>query len=163
MMRATAEVTGEVMVRLVEMPAWVRAVVDRVPSEEARTPAAHGGFSLVEHAWHLADLETEGYAVRIERLLSEHRPALPDFEGDRIARERCYRERSVHEGVAAFVAARAANLERLRAVPEDAWERDGTQEGVGPVCLQDVARMMAEHDAGHRAEIEALLAARGLS
>lgn len=162
MRRATAEVAGDVMARLVEMPDWLSAVVDRVPPGEARTPTPDGGFSVVEHAWHLADLEAEGYGVRIQRLLSEHRPVLPDFEGNRIARERRYRERSVHEGVAAFAAARAANVGRLRAVPEEAWEREGTQEGVGSVCLQDVARMMAEHDAGHRAEIEALLAALGL-
>jgi hypothetical protein len=157
MKRATAEVTGDVMAHLIESPRWLREAVERVPAQDVRTPPAAGGFSVVEHVWHLADLEAEGYGVRIERLLAEDRPALPDFEGDRIARERRYRERSVTEGLAAFTAARADNVARLRGVPEEAWERDGVQDGVGPVCLQDVARMMAEHDAGHRAEIEALV------
>jgi hypothetical protein len=161
MKRATVEVTGDVLAQLAETPRWLRGVVDHVPAHAVSTPPEAGGFSVVEHVWHLADLEAEGYGVRIARLLAEDRPALPDFEGDRIARERRYRERSVPEGLAAFAAARARNVARLRGVSEDAWERDGVQDGVGPVCLQDVARMMAEHDAGHRAEIDALVAALG--
>jgi len=62
------------------------------------------------------------------------------------------------EGIAAFSAARTANLARLRSVPETAWGRAGHQEGVGRVTLRDVPRMMHEHDDSHRAEIAALLA-----
>jgi hypothetical protein len=157
MKRAPVEVTGDVLARLVEMTEWLRRAAESVVPEHRDTPAPDGGFCLLEHAWHLADLEAEGYGVRIRRLLSEDRPVLPDFEGDRIARERRYRERSLAEGLAAFASARAANLARLRAVAGDDWERDGIQDGVGPVCLQDVPRMMADHDASHRAEIDGLL------
>ena len=122
--------------------------------------AGRGGFSLVEQAWHLADLEREGYGERIRRLLAEEDPALPDFEGDRVARERAYRTKSLPEGVAAFAAARAANLALLRNVTAADWERSGRQEGVDRVALRDLPRMMGEHDAGHREEIAALLTGR---
>jgi hypothetical protein len=112
----------------------------------------------LEQAWHLADLEREGYGLRIERLLQEADPLLPDFEGDRIARERSYRTRSLEEALAAFASARAANLARLQAQPPAAWARAGVQQGVGPITLADVPRMMLEHDDSHRAEIAALLA-----
>jgi hypothetical protein len=49
----------------------------------------------------------------------------------------------------------------LRAVGPDQWTRAGTQEGVGRVALCDLPHMMAEHDASHRAEIEAWARARG--
>ena len=78
-----------------------RAAATLSPAEARRRPAA-GGFSLVENVWHLADLEREGYAVRIRRILGETNPALLNFDGDRIARERGVpgtRRRPRHRGV----------------------------------------------------------------
>jgi len=140
------------------MPQELRAAAGKMSAEAARTPPADGGFSLVEQAWHLADLEREGYGERIRRLLAEEDPALPDFDGARVAAERNYRTLGLVEGIAAFSAARTANLARLRSVPETAWARAGHQEGVGRVTLGDVPRLMREHDDSHRAEIAALLA-----
>jgi hypothetical protein len=142
-----------------DMTDYVATAVRRLDRSQAGTPPAAGGFSLVEHVWHLADLEREGYGVRIARLLGEQEPALADFDGDRIARERAYATLDLERGLAAFEAARRENLARLATVGPDGWDRSGTQEGVGPVRLGDIPRMMAEHDAAHRQEIEALLAA----
>src|SRR5262249_1808917 len=125
--------------------------------EGAREAGPDGSFSLVEHAWHLADLEREGYAERIRRLLAETGPHLPDFDGARIAAERNYRAKSLADGIAAFAAARAANLGVLRALPDDAWDRAGEQEGVGRIRLRDIPGMMRDHDLSHRGEIAALL------
>jgi hypothetical protein len=110
----------------------------------------------VEQAWHLADLELEGYGARIRRLLEEADPFLADFDGERIARERAYRNRSLQAGIGAFAGARSANLSLFRSLPPTAWTREGRQEGVGPVSLADVPRMMLEHDRSHREEIAAL-------
>jgi len=123
-------------------------------------PGPDGAFAPVEQCWHLADLEREGYGLRIARLLSEEAPALPDFDGARMAEERRYRTLSLAEGLLAFAAARRANLAALDALTEPQWSRAGTQEGVGPLMLCDVPAMMAEHDASHRAEIEAWSRAR---
>jgi hypothetical protein len=94
--------------RLLAMPALVaRAAAALAPqARRARAPGG-GGFSLVEHAWHLADLEREGYGTRITRILSEEEPRLPDFDGDRVARERCYQELDPELGVRVFTDARA--------------------------------------------------------
>jgi hypothetical protein len=124
--------------------------------ERQRTRA--GGFSLVEHVWHLADLEREAYAVRIRRLLTEESPRLSDFDGGRIARERSYGARDLEEGLGTFALARRRNVERLRAIETEDWTREGLQDGVGPLKLSDVPRMMADHDREHTAEIAVLLA-----
>jgi len=109
----------------------------------------------VEHCWHLADLEIEGFGERIRRLSEDVEPELPDFDGGRLAEERLYRTRSLADGIAAFRAARRENLRRLRSLTPEQWLRRGTQDGVGPVSLCDLPAMMAEHDAAHREEIEA--------
>jgi DinB superfamily len=125
---------------------------------EAAASGPDGGFSPVEQCWHLADLEREGFAVRIRRLLSEVDPILADFDGDRAAAERQYRLKSVGDGIKAFREARAANLALIRAIAADAWSRTGTQEGVGRVALCDMPSIMAQHDRAHRAEIAAWFA-----
>ena len=152
-----------VLLRALEaMPADLQAAAEQMSEAAARTPPAHGGFCLVEQAWHLADLEREGYGERIRRLLAEEDPELPDFDGTRVAAARNYRARSLAAGIAAFRAARTANLAVLGSVPSRAWERGGRQAGVGAISLRDVPRMMRTHDDGHRAEIAALLAGRPL-
>jgi hypothetical protein len=135
------------------MPDFLAEVFSRLTPEEARAPGPGGGFSPVEHCWHLADLEREGYARRIERLRVEDEPQLPDFDGAAVAREREYRVRSLAEGIRAFREARRRNLETLRGLTAPEWLRAGSQEGVGRVALCDLPSLMAEHDASHRAEI----------
>ncbi len=161
--RRTALGEGEppaasLLAALAEMPQVLATAAASLDVNELRRPGPDGSFSLVEHAWHLADLEGEGYSERLRRLETEDDPRLPDFDGAQIARERAYRTLSFADGLRTFAEARARNLARLRALPEASWSRAGTQEGLGRVRLADVPRMMAEHDAGHRAEIEALLA-----
>ena len=157
---AVPETIEPVLVSLERMPADLAAAA-RALGPDRWPDAPEGGFCMVEQAWHLADLEREGYGERIRRLRAETDPLLPDFDGARIAKERSYREKSVAEGLAAFAAARAENLRLLRAAPPEAWARAGRQEGVGPVTLADVPRMMCEHDDSHRAELAALLGGAG--
>jgi hypothetical protein len=135
------------------MPVFLDAAFGGVSDADARVAGA-GGFTPVEQCWHLADLEREGYAVRIRRLLTEVEPALPDFDGERVAQERNYKSLALADGIEAFRRARAENLTALRALSASDWERRGTQEGVGRVGLCDIPLMMAEHDAAHQAEIE---------
>jgi hypothetical protein len=112
-------------------------------------------FSPVEQVWHLADLEREGFGVRIERLLNEDDALLPDFDGAQAAERRKYREKSLRDGMRAFARARQDNIDALARVTPSEWTRRGEQQGVGPVSLGDIPIMMLEHDAGHRNEINA--------
>ena len=146
----------ERLARLAEMPALLRRLEPVFPEERARTRPAPDAFSFVEHVWHLADLEAEGFGARIRRLLAEESPELPDFDGARIAAERDYRSRGSAEGLAAFTEARLRNVASLRALTPDQRSRPGTQEGVGPVTLGEIPARMLDHDRSHRSEIEAL-------
>lgn len=143
---------------LKELGAMADFLTERFSSLSAAEAAGSGpagGFSPVEQCWHLADLEREGFAVRIRRLLAEVDPILPDFDGDRAAVERQYKLKSVADGIRAFREARAANLALIRSVAAGDWQRSGTQEGVGRVALCDIPSIMAQHDSAHRAEIAA--------
>lgn len=142
---------------LAAFPGEVRVMVARLPEAMLRVRGAGETFSFVEQAWHLADLEVEGYGERIERLLRDENPQLPDFRGDVVAAARRYNELPLEPALEKFAAARAANVARLRALSDAEWQRAGEQEGAGRVTLRRVAEMMREHDAGHRAEMESFL------
>lgn len=137
------------------MPEFLAEQFSALPPEVAGRAEPDGAFSPVEHCWHLADLEHEGYRLRIERLLAEDEPMLPDFDGARMAQERHYRTKPLSEGLARFREARRANLLLFARLAEAERSRAGTQEGVGRVALFDLPAMMAEHDRTHRSEIEA--------
>ena len=102
----------ELMEALAGMKHFLRETFGSLAAEETRTPGPGGSFSPVEQVWHLADLEREGFGVRIERLRTETNPHLPDFDGAKIARERNYRALSLSEGLRAFEAAREATFVR---------------------------------------------------
>jgi len=140
--------------RLEAMPDFLTARFASLAVVDAAVRGPNDTLSPVEQCWHLADLEREGFGVRIQRLLEEEDPFLPDFDGARIAKEREYRSRNIPAALAAFRVARDANLALLRSLEADQWSRGGRQEGVGPVALCDLPQLMAEHDAGHRAEID---------
>ncbi len=151
----TAAERQSVLAELQAMPDFLTGSFGDLSAEEARRGGPKGTFSPVEQCWHLADLESEGFGVRIRLLLREERPFLPDFDGARVARERSYGARFLVEGLQAFRSARESNLALLRSVPDEAWSRSGVQEGVGEVRLSDIPRLMHEHDASHKGEIVA--------
>jgi hypothetical protein len=153
-MKFTATQREELMASLAGMKDYLRRAFQSLTPEEARVPGPSGAFSPVEQVWHLADLEREGFGLRIQRLQTESMPHLPDFDGAKIARERNYRSLSLLAGLEAFEAAREANIAALRAVAPRDWVRSGTQDGVGEVSLCDMPTFLHQHDQAHVTEIQ---------
>lgn len=145
----------ELLGKLDAMPDYLAAQFGSLSADEALRPGPANAFSPVEQCWHLADLEREGFGERLRRLRSEKKPVLPDFDGDAVAQARNYRSKSLAQALAAFRKARAENLAFIASIEATEWNREGLQEGVGAVSLCDIPVMMSEHDAAHRAEIEA--------
>jgi DinB family protein len=140
------------------MPGVLTDAARGLPGTAVADRPLAGGFAMIEHVWHLADLEADAYEVRIRRILEEDQPQLQNFDGEAVAAKRKYRALRLRDGLKKFSEARERNLAALRSVEGDAWERAGVQEGVGTVTLRDIPRIMHEHDLSHRREIEALCA-----
>jgi len=148
----------ELLKSLEAFPPFLVDALDQLGDPRARERPDEQHWSLGEQLWHLADLEREGWLMRIERLLAEEQPALPDFDGNALAEQRDYRAKDPYLALQRFRAARSASLARLRGINARQWKRSGTLERVGPIALEDLPRKMSEHDQAHRVEIEALLA-----
>jgi hypothetical protein len=156
-MRLNKQQQIDFLAELASMPNYLeQAFADLTPDDRTRN-GVDGSFSPIEHIWHLADLEQQGFAVRIHRLKTEICPALEDFEGARIAREGHYKQRSWTRGFETFRDARSANLSTLRSLDKEQWLRRGTQQGVGDISICDMPSLMSEHDDAHRSEIGAWL------
>ena len=137
------------------MPRILRDAIAGASAGELRMRAAPGGFCLIEQACHLRDLELEGYAFRMRRMLEERDAVLAGFEGDVVARERNYMVQDPRDAAAEFAIARGDFVARAEALTEAQWARTATFGG-NTITVRDLVSMMVEHDEGHRAEIAAL-------
>ena len=139
---------------LAAMPDRIRAL-----ASAAADPRRKQGdfFSVVENVCHLRDIEAEGYAVRIRRLLEEDEPLLDDLNGSQLAIDRRYNDDDLGAALDAFAEARNRSVAMLRAIGDErALQRRGTYAGEGPVTLADIVTRMREHDDGHLRDIDAL-------
>jgi hypothetical protein len=135
------------------MPALLRMLVQAGSKAHFQVRPEGHYFAFTEHLWHLHDLEIEGYSLRIQLLLNEDFPALAEFDGDTIAKERRYIDLGWRKPYWGFCQARAANVARLRNVAPEDWGRRGAFHSFGVITLRDLVDMMRKHDAIHTSEI----------
>jgi hypothetical protein len=141
---------------LEETPASIRRLAAGLKDREARWKPAAGAFSVIENVCHLRDIEVDGYAARIKRILAEDEPFLPDLNGAQLAVERRYNEQELNSALDAFTAARENNLLILKGLSPDQLARSGNFENTGALTLSRLLEMMREHDAAHLDELKDL-------
>ena len=146
----------DAMASLSAMPDYLEAALRAADPGELLLRPAEDGFSLVEQACHLRDLEREGYLVRVRRILAEDVPALEGFDGAAVAKARNYLEGDAHAAARDFAAARRESIAILAPLGEAQLARAATFDGKR-ITLAGLVAMMCDHDRGHRAEIEALV------
>jgi len=141
---------------LAAMPARLAEIAAEIPSVQWKTRASNGGFSLTEHACHLRDIEIEAFRARLERMLAETSPALPDVDGAALARARDYHRQDLGKALAVFAAVRADLVNRLASLLPFERERAGVMEGVGEITIEGLVAKMLEHDGEHLSELKLL-------
>lgn len=144
---------------LSEMPDNLKSRLDSLSDEQLRLKPDGGYFSILENICHLRDIEIEGYGVRLQRLLSEEHPTLPDLNGGQLALERRYSQQALQPALDDFIRARHANLKLLEKLTANQLARTGYLEPLGEITLGRLLELWVEHDQGHIRELEKLLAA----
>ncbi|MBU6421769.1 MAG: DinB family protein, partial [Gammaproteobacteria bacterium] len=82
----------DAIVELRKMPETLGQQVADLTDVQLHFQPEGGYFSVLENVCHLRDIEREGYSLRLQRMLVEEHPALPDINGGQLARERQYSE-----------------------------------------------------------------------
>ena len=141
---------------LSETPNKLATLTDGLSDAELCLKYSVQEFSVIENFCHLRDLELQGYARRINRIVDENDPLLPDFDGARVAAEGNYNSQPADIALQVFRRTRKENVERLRGLNVKELRRAGTLEGVGKITLKRLAEMMHEHDEGHLEDLRVL-------
>ena len=138
------------------MPAKVKDLVAQIGRSAWRSRPASGAFSLLEHVCHLRDIDCDGYRVRVERMLTEKCPSLPDLDGDLLARERDYQSQDLSAALAAFTAVRLEIVARLAKLSPEERQRTGLMAGTKEITIEGLVDAMMAHDSAHLDELAAL-------
>ena len=146
----------ELLTVLAATPDRISRLIDGDSFEMVTHKPPDDQFSILESVCHLRDIEIEGYANRLNRILNENEPELPDIDGGKLAMERDYNRQDLKRALETFTEARKRNVERVRNIESEQLGRVGTLQGVGVVTLERLLEMMAEHDEGHLEELEVL-------
>ena len=143
----------QLLAQLSHTPIQITELVKGLSPASVVVRPAPEEFSVVENICHLRDIEVDGYAVRIRRLLTEEQPVLTDIDGARLAILQDYNKQNLQDALTTFMQARQANLDALSNASESAFEREGELEGVGTITLGRLLQLMWDHDEGHLDEL----------
>jgi transcriptional regulator with XRE-family HTH domain len=141
---------------LASMPSKVRDVVTLIPRDAWTRRPGNGGFSLLEHVCHLRDIDGDGYRERVERMLSEDRPSLPDIDGDALARQRDYQSQDLDQALSSFTNARWQIAARLAKLTPEERRRTGLMAATREVTIEGLVGIMLMHDSAHLDELSEL-------
>ena len=139
-------------------PARLRAAFAAVPAPVTRWRPSPTDWSAHEVVCHCADSESNA-ALRIRYLLAERDPLILGYDEAAWARILDYHARPVATALATVDAVRANTVPLLRALPDDAWTREGCHTESGRYTAEDWLRIYAEHLENHARQIEDNLAA----
>jgi DinB superfamily len=90
---------------------------------------------------------------RLRQILAENEPTIQPYDQDKWAAELHYGERDTGLALQAFDSARQANLELLRLLSDEDWERAYTHGEYGRLTLRIKVRHLSEHDLTHLRQI----------
>jgi hypothetical protein len=144
-------------------PATLATLIESVPKEALDwQPASWDGIpseslTIRQQLCHLRDIEVEGYAVRLARVLAEDNPDLPSIDTYELVKTRDYDRTGVKAALAAFSAGRQGTMRLIDGIAPQDLSRTGAFEGYGSVTLQGLIHYLCSHDQQHIAGIQWLL------
>jgi hypothetical protein len=150
-----AEETAALLQRFVAGAEQLAAMIADLPSGALRARAAADEWSPGEILAHLADAEVLA-GERFRRIIADTNAPIQPLAQVNWAEHLRYTERDPEIALAAFRALRTANVEILRLISADAWERTGCHSVIGPTSLRDQVQSFADHTEEHIAQIAAM-------
>jgi len=137
-------------------PALVAAAAKGVDDRTLRYKPAPDKWCILQILGHLADIEVL-YGYRMRQMLADREPTLAPIDQDDWARNLGYLEGTPSDFLAAYQAARRANLRLLRRLEATDLAKGAFHpEKRRKVTLEELIEMMVIHDPNHAGQIERL-------
>ena len=140
---------GRLLGTLAEGPDVVAEHVSAAPARLTARPAA-GGWNALEVIGHLRDADRDVYLPRLEQVLTQHAPSVPDVDLERADLVASYADLDPAAVLLEWLALRARLLARLAPLGRTDWARIGLHSRRGAFPLADMVRGWVEHDLSHR-------------
>ncbi|HET7036594.1 MAG TPA: DinB family protein [Thermomicrobiaceae bacterium] len=142
----------ELLVNLEQLPARVARLVEGKSRERLERAGPGGGWGAVENLAHLRDFD-EVTLERVEQILSGLTPELELFDTDLRAIELDYHAQDPFAALRDFERLRRELVDRLAALPPEAWQRTARHPVLGAITLEELIRRLAEHGEQHFATL----------
>ena len=139
-------------------PARLEQAIAAVPAAARQWRPAPREWSAHEVVWHCVDSETNA-AARIRYVVCEPDPVVLSYDENVWAVALDYHGQPLEPALATVRAVRATTALVIRALPEEAWRREGRHSATGRYTAEDWLRIYAEHLEIHARQIESNLAA----
>lgn len=140
------------------LPSQVEELVKGLTPEQLTTHFLPNEWTVAQNIHHLADSHMNSY-IRCKLIATEEQPPLKPYDQDRWA--------DFTDASSADLSASLTLLKSLHArwvifwetLPDDAWSRIGIHPENGPMSLERIVGVYAEHGEGHLDQISRTLAA----
>jgi glutamate/tyrosine decarboxylase-like PLP-dependent enzyme len=139
-------------------PDWIEALLRGVSPAAADTRPSTDEWSAREIVAHLRASD-DLLAGRITQALVREGTPFAELDERRWAEVAGYHAMSLGELLRGLRVRRAELVSQLRRLTPDDWTRAGQHELSGPLSVSTLANWIARHEQGHRAQVEAALAA----
>ena len=144
---------GQLLAVLAESPDWAADRLERDDETLWRVRPGPGRWSALESLCHLRDADRDVFLPRLERMLAERNPEIPDLDMTGWETARAYDQRSPAGVLEEWAGVRRTLLARLAPLGRPDWTRVGIHQVRGPFPLAEIVRYWADHDLSHRRQI----------
>ena len=137
----------------------IEAAATRLRAEQLPARPAEGAWSANEVLWHVRAC-ADVYGEQVARIVEEDQPRWRHVSPRARMKRTRYDELPFADSFAAFRHQRIELVERLERLPGEAWKRFAfvrTEKGEAPVSLLQRLSVMAQHEAVHCDQFEALV------
>jgi hypothetical protein len=141
--------------RLAAAPKRLGELAQGLADEAIRRKSPKGGWSIVENACHLRDVELL-FADRFTKAAHQEKPRFWMMDNDRVAALKRYCAADLARVIAEFTRLRSDTLSLLRALPPTVWRRVGVHPKRGELTIEELAEVLAGHDESHLDRVAAL-------
>lgn len=154
----TTDGHGHLLSALEQTAYWLCDALALVDENDASASRSDGEWSLADVVYHLRASDAI-VATRIMQIVV--RPGSPLTAYDDVLWAKALRTAAIplDEQRLEFELRRTELIGVLRNLSEDQWQLSGEHEVRGPMTVAQIAAMIAEHEAEHRAQVEVLVAA----
>lgn len=132
----------------------LRQTLQAIPPARRHQPLEDGGWTPHQIMAHLRDVEAHALLPRLERILAEETPYLPNFN-EQDWMQRHYQPQEPLEAILnAYADLRARQLALLRNAPGEAWSRTGRHPWWGKRTLQWWVERSLAHAREHLEQLQ---------